>query len=110
MRATQSGYCGGRSSRHPRLAGTPDPARAQVARRFWALIWNLPPQQIAALIGAVFIGAEAYILLGLEKKAVPIRKALRARRRTDRRIGADPDREVTRCAPGFLTQEGFVPT
>lgn len=39
---------------------------------------NLPPQQIAALVGAVFIGGEAYILLGLEKKAVPIRKALRA--------------------------------
>jgi AcrR family transcriptional regulator len=39
---------------------------------------DLPPQQIAALIGAVFIGGEAYILLGLEKKAVPIRKALRA--------------------------------
>jgi len=39
---------------------------------------DLPPQQIAALIGAVFIGGEAYILLGLENKAVPVRKALRA--------------------------------
>ena len=39
---------------------------------------NLPPQQIAALIGAAFIGGEAYILLGFEKKNVPMRKALRA--------------------------------
>jgi AcrR family transcriptional regulator len=39
---------------------------------------SLPPQQISALIGAVFIGGEAYILLGLENKTVPVRKALRA--------------------------------
>lgn len=38
----------------------------------------LPPEQIAALAGAVFIGGEAYILLGLERKSVPVRKALRA--------------------------------
>ena len=39
---------------------------------------NLPPQQISALIGAMFVGGEAYILLGFDKKAVPICKALRA--------------------------------
>jgi AcrR family transcriptional regulator len=38
----------------------------------------LPPEQIAALVGAAFIGGEAYILLGLERKSVPVRKALRA--------------------------------
>ena len=48
------------------------------SRASFGPLGNLPPQQIAALIGAVFIGGEAYILLGLEKKAVPIRKALRA--------------------------------
>ncbi|WP_291850939.1 TetR/AcrR family transcriptional regulator [Bradyrhizobium sp.] len=39
---------------------------------------SLPAPQISALIGAAFIGGEAYILLGLESKAVPVRKALRA--------------------------------
>lgn len=34
-------------------------------------------EQIASLIGTAFIGGEAFILLGLEKKGVPVRAALR---------------------------------
>jgi hypothetical protein len=33
---------------------------------------------VAALVGAAFIGGEAYILLGAETRELPIRKALRA--------------------------------
>ena len=39
------------------------------------------PEDISALVGAAFIGAEAFLLLDIESKRVPIRRALR-------RIGA----------------------
>lgn len=35
------------------------------------------PEELAALVGATFIGSEAYILLGVEKPGVPIRESLR---------------------------------
>lgn len=35
------------------------------------------PEDIAALVGPIFIGAEAFILLGSDKKGPPIRRALR---------------------------------
>lgn len=35
------------------------------------------PEDISALVGAAFIGGEAYLLLGFESKRVPIRRALR---------------------------------
>lgn len=34
-------------------------------------------EDIAALVGTVFIGAEAYIMLGYDEREVPIRRALR---------------------------------
>jgi AcrR family transcriptional regulator len=38
---------------------------------------DLAPEDVAALVGAAFIGSEAYILLGAETRELPIRKALR---------------------------------
>jgi AcrR family transcriptional regulator len=38
---------------------------------------NLAPEDVAALVGAAFIGSEAYVLLGLESPAIPVRTALR---------------------------------
>ena len=35
------------------------------------------PEEIAALIGNAFIGADSMFLLGLEKKGIPVRRALR---------------------------------
>jgi AcrR family transcriptional regulator len=35
------------------------------------------PDEIAALVGSAFIGAESYLLLGIEDEGVPIRRALR---------------------------------
>ena len=35
------------------------------------------PEDVAALVGSAFIGAEAYLLLGLESDALPLRRALR---------------------------------
>ena len=35
------------------------------------------PEEVAALIGNAFIGAESHYLLGLEKKGIPVRQALR---------------------------------
>ena len=38
---------------------------------------GLASEDVAALVGAAFIGGEAYILLGAETRELPIRKALR---------------------------------
>lgn len=35
------------------------------------------PEDISALVGAAFIGAEAYLLLDFESKRIPVRRALR---------------------------------
>ena len=35
------------------------------------------PEDISALVGAAFIGSEAYLLLNFESKRVPVRRALR---------------------------------
>jgi AcrR family transcriptional regulator len=35
------------------------------------------PEDIAALVGAAFIGMEAYLLLGLEEQGLPLRRSLR---------------------------------
>jgi len=39
---------------------------------------GLAPENVAALVGAAFIGGEAYILLGAETRELPVRKALRS--------------------------------
>jgi AcrR family transcriptional regulator len=39
---------------------------------------GLAPEDVAALVGAAFIGGEAYILLGAETRELPVRKALRS--------------------------------
>jgi AcrR family transcriptional regulator len=77
------------------VAGLSDPATASAVRaahRGWlALIITViddhrraggalgdqPAAEIAALVGAAFVGASAYVLLGLERPGVPIRAALR---------------------------------
>ena len=38
---------------------------------------SFTPQDIAALIGCAFIGAEAHILLGIEERDLPVRESLR---------------------------------
>jgi len=53
---------------------------AELARRAEREFGSLGPftaDEIAALISHAFIGAESYYLLGLEKKGVPVRQALR---------------------------------
>lgn len=52
----------------------------QVARRAqqtFGTIGPFEPEDIAALVGSAFIGAEAFLLLGLEDRKVPLRRALR---------------------------------
>jgi AcrR family transcriptional regulator len=53
---------------------------AELARRAEREFGSLGPftaDEIAALVSHAFIGAESYYLLGLEKKGVPVRQALR---------------------------------
>jgi len=53
---------------------------AELARRAEREFGSLGPftaDEIAALVSHEFIGAESYYLLGLEKKGVPVRQALR---------------------------------
>ncbi len=50
---------------------------AQKAEARFGPFGTLTPEQIAGLVGCAFIGGEAYILLGLEKKGVSVRTALR---------------------------------
>jgi AcrR family transcriptional regulator len=38
---------------------------------------SFTPEEVAALVGSAFIGSETHYLLGLEKKGVPVRQALR---------------------------------
>jgi hypothetical protein len=51
---------------------------AQKAQSELGLPTRISSDQIAALIATAFIGSEAFILLDLEKKGVPVRKALRS--------------------------------
>ena len=37
----------------------------------------LSPEEVAALVGAAFVGGESMFLLGLEKKGIPVRQSLR---------------------------------
>jgi AcrR family transcriptional regulator len=53
---------------------------AELARRAEREFGSLGPftaDEIAALVSHAFIGAESYYLLGLEKKGIPVRQALR---------------------------------
>ena len=53
---------------------------AELARRAEREFGGLGPftaDEVAALIGSAFVGAESHYLLGLEKKGVPIRQSLR---------------------------------
>jgi AcrR family transcriptional regulator len=53
---------------------------ANVARRAEKELGSLDPfvpEDISALVGAAFIGAEAYLLLDFESKRIPVRRALR---------------------------------
>ena len=50
---------------------------ARKAERELGGLGPLPAEEVAALIGCAFMGAESLYLLGGEKKGVPVRKALR---------------------------------
>ena len=50
---------------------------ASKAERELGSLGPLPAEEVAALIGCAFMGAESLYLLGGEKKGVPVRKALR---------------------------------
>jgi AcrR family transcriptional regulator len=73
---------------------------ADVARRFAdeaGALGPFEPEEVGALVGVAFLGAEAMILLGMSEEAIPNRAALRkvgalirmAEERRDRREGND---------------------
>jgi AcrR family transcriptional regulator len=51
---------------------------ARKAEERFGSFTGLAPEDVAALVGAAFIGGEAYILLGAETRELPVRKALRS--------------------------------
>jgi hypothetical protein len=56
-----------------------------------------PADEIGALVGAAFIGAEALLLLGFDRKVLPIRSALRRFSVVIRQLGeGEPREERTR--------------
>lgn len=65
----------------------------KVARRAEKRFGSLGPfsaEDVAALVGAAFIGAEAYLLLDFESKRIPVRRALRRFGDAIRRLEAAP--------------------
>jgi AcrR family transcriptional regulator len=50
---------------------------AREAEARFGAFQNLAPEDVATLVGAAFIGSEAYVLLGLESHGIPVRTALR---------------------------------
>jgi hypothetical protein len=50
---------------------------ARRAEREFGSLGPFTADEVAALVGSAFIGAESECLLGLEKKGVPVRKSLR---------------------------------
>jgi glyoxylase-like metal-dependent hydrolase (beta-lactamase superfamily II) len=52
-------------------------ARVLAAETGAELLGRPPPEEVSALVGGAFFGAECHYLLGLERKGVPVRQALR---------------------------------
>ena len=50
---------------------------ARKAQDTYGSLGPFTPEDIAALVGAAFIGMEAYLLLGLEEQGLPLRRSLR---------------------------------
>lgn len=50
---------------------------ARKAERQLGSLGPFTPEEVGALIGGAFIGAECHYLLGLEKKGIPVRQSLR---------------------------------
>jgi hypothetical protein len=50
---------------------------ARKAERDLGKIGPFTPEEVGALVGSAFIGAECHYLLGLERKGIPVRQALR---------------------------------
>ncbi len=50
---------------------------ARRAQDTYGSLGPFAPEDIAALVGAAFIGMEAYLLLGLEERGLPLRRSLR---------------------------------
>ena len=50
---------------------------ARRAQDTYGSLGPFTPEDIAALVGAAFIGMEAYLLLGIEERGLPLRRSLR---------------------------------
>lgn len=50
---------------------------ARRAEREFGDLGPFSPEDVAALVGGAFIGAEAHYLLGLERRGIPVRQSLR---------------------------------
>lgn len=50
---------------------------AEKAEDAFGALGPFTPAEIAALVGAMFVGAEAQLLLGLEEQGIPLRRCLR---------------------------------
>ena len=50
---------------------------ARRAQENYGSLGPFTPEDMAALVGAAFIGMEAYLLLGLEEQGLPLRRSLR---------------------------------
>ena len=50
---------------------------ARRARENYGSIGPFTPEDMAALVGAAFMGTEAFLLLGLEEQGLPLRRSLR---------------------------------
>jgi AcrR family transcriptional regulator len=50
---------------------------ARRAQDMYGPLGPFTPEDIAALVGAAFIGMEAYLLLGIEEQGLPLRRSLR---------------------------------
>ena len=65
---------------------------ARKAEREFGGLGPFTPDEVGALVGGAFIGAECHYLLGLERKGIPVRQALR-------RVG-----DLVRLAEGNLSK------
>ncbi|PHS28572.1 MAG: TetR family transcriptional regulator [Robiginitomaculum sp.] len=50
---------------------------AREAQKTYGSLGPFEPEDISALVGTIFIGAEAFLLLGFDEQSMPLRRALR---------------------------------
>ena len=81
---------------------------ARKAERQFGGLGPFSAEEIGALIGSAFIGAESLYLLGAEKKGVPVRQALRRFGDLIRSAEAQSSEEVASCVRSCRAKDGFV--